>query len=214
MTLQEAIEMILKQKNAPEVQELAKNFNPLAGLTKDNVGEFIEKNEILKSHRDSFTTKSIETWKANNLQKLIDEGVVKANPEETPEQKQIRELKEAFNNSEAARKRETTRNIVIKTLTEKNLPVELADYLIGENEETTNANITAFEAAILADRKVISEGILKTNGRAPGSGKPNPNPSNPWKKESYNLTEQMKIMKNNPDLAKTLANEAGVELNT
>ena len=36
---------------------------------------------------------------------------------------------------------------------------------------------------------------------------------NPWKKETRNLTEQASILRSNPELAKKLAAEAGVEIN-
>lgn len=36
--------------------------------------------------------------------------------------------------------------------------------------------------------------------------------ANPWKKESFNLTRQGEIFRNNPDLARKLAGEAGVKL--
>lgn len=52
----------------------------------------------------------------------------------------------------------------------------------------------------------------------PLSGKPPANNGssnlgiNPWKKESFNLTEQGKIFKENPEMAKSLMSQAGVNL--
>lgn len=52
----------------------------------------------------------------------------------------------------------------------------------------------------------------KFSGIQPADGtKPSPG-YNPWKKESFNLTDQGKIYKENPDLAKQLMSQAGVNI--
>jgi len=165
--LTKALETISANLEAPEVKEFTSKFNPLAGVTKDNVGEFVEKNDIFKSYRDSFHTKGLETWKANNLKKLVDEEIAKVNPQETPEQKKIRELEQRLNEEAAARKKETLKNQAIKKLTEKGLPADLTDYLIGQDEEATDQALSTYEKALENFKKSVTEGILKTKGRAP-----------------------------------------------
>lgn len=172
--LTKALETISANLEAPEVKEFTSKFNPLAGVTKDNVGEFVEKNDIFKSYRDSFYTKGLETWKANNLKKLVDEEIAKVNPQETPEQKKIRELEQRLNEEAAARKKETLKNQAIKKLTEKGLPVDLADYLIGQDEETTDQALTTYEKALENFKKSVTEGILKTKGRVPAQTETEP----------------------------------------
>ena len=172
--LTKALETISANLEAPEVKEFTSKFNPLATVTKDNVGEFIEKNDIFKSYRDSFYTKGLETWKANNLKKLVDEEIAKVNPQETPEQKKIRELEQRLNEEAAARKKETLKNQAIKKLTEKGLPVDLADYLIGQDEETTDQALTTYEKALENFKKSVTEGILKTKGRVPAQTETEP----------------------------------------
>jgi len=174
MELKEALELIKTNIEAPEVKEFTSKFNPLASLTKDNVGEFVEKNDLLKSYRDSFHTKGLETWKANNLKKLVDEEIAKVNPQETLEQKKIRELEQRLNEEAAARKKETLKNQAIKKLTEKGLPVDLTDYLIGQDEETTDQALTTYENALENFKKSVTEGILKTKGRAPAQTETEP----------------------------------------
>jgi len=172
--LTKALETISANLEAPEVKKFISKFNPLAGVTKDNVGEFIEKNDIFKSYRDSFHTKGLETWKANNLKKLVDEEIAKVNPQETPEQKKIRELEQRLNEEAAARKKETLKNQAIKKLTEKGLPVDLTDYLIGQDEETTDQALTTYEKALENFKKSVTEGILKTKGRVPAQTETEP----------------------------------------
>lgn len=174
MELKEALELIGKNLEAPEVKEFTTKFNPLATVTKDNVGEFVEKNDVLKSYRDSFHTKGLETWKANNLKKLVDEEIAKANPQETPEQKKIRELEKRLNEEAAARKKESLKNLAIKKLTEKKLPVDIVDNLIGSDEESTEKTLAAYEQALESYKKALTEQLLKNNGRDPINPDPAP----------------------------------------
>jgi hypothetical protein len=68
-------------------------------------------------------------------------------------------------------------------------------------------------ADLLNDYIQTDEGknyVLETNngGGATGSSKVKPPVSNPWAKETLNLTEQMKITKENPTLANSLKEQA------
>lgn len=53
----------------------------------------------------------------------------------------------------------------------------------------------------------------KSNGYNPAGGSGSGDIVNPWKKESFNMTEQGRILKNDPVQAKQLASAAGVTLN-
>lgn len=172
--LTKALETISANLEAPEVKEFTSKFNPLATVTKDNVGEFIEKNDIFKSYRDSFYTKGLETWKANNLKKLVDEEIAKVNPQETSEQKKIRELEQRLNEEAAARKKESLKNLAIKKLSEKKLPVDIVDNLIGSDEESTEKTLAAYEQVLESYKKALTEQLLKNNGREPANPEPAP----------------------------------------
>lgn len=211
MELKEALELIKANIEAPEVKEFISKFNPLVTLTKDNVGEFVEKNELLKSYRDSFYSKGLETWKANNLKKLVDEEIIKINPPENPEAKKIRELEERLNEAEKKARKEALRTFALSKLSEKKLPTDLIDHLIGDDEQTTATILNTFEKALENYKKNVVDDVLKEHGREPKESHPDLHTHNPWKKENWNLTEQMKITRTNTELAKTLAKEAGVK---
>jgi hypothetical protein len=94
-----------------EAQELMKGINPLDGLdSKDKALELIEKNQMLKAALDSETSKRIERhdekFKSEKLPELIkqreEELRKELQPEETPEQKRIRELEEKLNQKDQA----------------------------------------------------------------------------------------------------------------
>lgn len=134
--------------------EEVKNY--IGGLvTADRVNSFLETEEgkkLIQPKIDSHFTKGLETWKTNNLEKLINEEVTKRNPAETPEQKQIRELTERLNKKEAEEKKQTLMNKGLLKADEKKLPKELVSFFLGEDEDTTYKNLdslaTVFNAHI------------------------------------------------------------------
>lgn len=72
-----------------------------------------------------------------------------------------------------------------------------------------------FEEAIetLIEKYPGKDSILKTNFGGPGGNRSSNNGNgkvNPFAKETFNLTEQMKLTRENPEMAKALKNEAGI----
>lgn len=149
--------------------------NYIKGLvTPDRVNSFLDTEEgkkLIQPKVDSHFSKGLETWKTNNLSKLIEEEVVKRNPAETPEQKQIRELTERLNKKEAEEKRQSLMNKGLLKADEKKLPKELVSFFLGEDEDSTSANLTKLEEIF---NKHISETVeqrLKGGYKPPTNGK-------------------------------------------
>ncbi|WP_338627511.1 DUF4355 domain-containing protein [Clostridium baratii] len=102
--------------------------------------------EDLKSLIDSERDKGIEGFKKGGMQKLIEAEVLKrTNTEETPEQKKIRELTERLDKSDKEKARAEMVAKYKDTLVEKKIPSKLIDFVLGEDEDSTNANIELFE---------------------------------------------------------------------
>ena len=77
-------------------EELAKKVTSSL-LTPEVITGYLESDEgkkLIQPKMDSYFSKGLDTWKNNNLQKLIDDEVAKRNPAETPEQKAIRDLQQ------------------------------------------------------------------------------------------------------------------------
>ncbi|MGP7815553.1 DUF4355 domain-containing protein [Niallia sp. 01092] len=165
MDLKEVREFLMGQKDTDNVKAL---LGELYTPTVDGVKGFLEDNEdgkkLLQSLSDSRVTQGIETFKKNNLEKLIEDEMAKRNMSETPEQKQIRELKELI----AARDKEAlTKELkaeALTTLSEKKLPVFLVDQLLGNDSESTKQNLTKFEEQWNAQIQTVKDEILKNNG--------------------------------------------------
>ena len=154
--------------------EEVKNY--LQGLTKvtaDGVTTFLESDEgkkLLQPKLDSYFTKGLDTWKNNNLQKLIDEEVSKKLPSETPEQKQLKELQQKIVEIEQEKTRETLKNKALSIASEKKLPTSLIDFLIGQDEETTTSNLSKLEEVWNSQLQVLVDEKLKSSGTTPKDG--------------------------------------------
>jgi len=206
MTIQEAIELILKSKDAPEVQELAKQFNPLANITKDNAGELVEKHDALKSYRDAFFSKSLESWKEKNLSKIVEEEIAKKNPPETPEAKKLAELTKKVQELETGKMRESLRAKVLQEASKKGLPTDFVDYLVGPDEPTTLNNLNTFSEAWTKAAQSKVEEKLKETGLKPHPSDPLPKDGPLTREQVAKMTPEQinEIWKTNPDRFKNL----------
>lgn len=147
MLKNELLELIKELDNDKEVDEIilsqgfAKPINDINGFN-----ELLASNKEIQSLVDGKVTQGIDSFKKKGMQKLIEAEVLKrTGNNETEEQKAIRELKEKLENME---KEKTKAQMISKykdTLTEKKIPTKLIDFVLGEDDETTNANITLFE---------------------------------------------------------------------
>lgn len=101
---------------------------------------------------------------------MIDEAVTKANPQETQEQKKIRELEERLNQKEKAETRQALLNKSLVIADEKKLPKDLLEYFLGENEETTTKNIEKLETVFNKHVETVVNERLKGDYKPPKSG--------------------------------------------
>lgn len=156
-------------------EDVKKYLGELSTPTVEGVKGFLDTEEgkkLLQPRLDSHFNKSLETWKANNLEKLIEEEVKKRNPEETPEQKEVRKLREEIEKERKARTREALVNKALKVAKEKNLPDSIIDFFIADDEEGTNANLSKLEEAYTKAVQAAVDAKFKEHGRIidPGQG--------------------------------------------
>lgn len=143
-------------------------------LTADRVSQFLtteDGKKFLQPTLDKYHSKGLETWKTNNLQKLIDEEIKKKFPDEDPAALEIKKLKADF---EAMKREAAKKDLLIKaskTATEKGLPIEMINYLIGEDEETTSSNLETFEKVFNAKLAAGIEAKLKQDTHIPPNDK-------------------------------------------
>ena len=165
----------------------------------------------LQAATDVELRKAIETWKSNNVEKLVQEKYDELHPAEDPREKQIRDLTARLDAQEKQSLRKDLRLKTLSALTEKGVPTDLTDYIIGDDETSTDANIETI-TRLWGDK--LSESVeAEVQKRLKGLSSKSPSKhedanENPWSKSTFNLTKQGKILTENPELAKKLQAEA------
>lgn len=143
-------------------------LNELKKPTAEAINVYLDSQEgakLLQPRLDSYFSKGLQTWKDNNLNKLIDEEVAKRNPGETPEQKEIRELKAQIENDRNEREKEKLTNIAMKKANELGLPLDLVNHFIGADENTTISNLEDFNKLYQESIQTQVAAKFKQNGR-------------------------------------------------
>ena len=155
------IDDILKGTDLYKSSLTLDNFKSLIG-TDNDITSFVD------SVKDTHLSKGIETWKANNLNKMIDAEVLKrTGKNETPEQKEIRELKDRLDKADKTAQKA---NMIAKykdTLAEKKLNPKLMDFLINDDEEVLKANIDIIANIISENAKVLRDDALNSGNYVP-----------------------------------------------
>lgn len=194
-------------------QDLAKKVTSSV-LTPDNITGYLDSEEgkkLLQPKLDSYFSKGLDTWKNNNLQKLIDEEVSKRNPAETPEQKAIRELQQQMAQATAEKVRAEQIALGQSIASEKGLPTSLVPYFIGDNESDTRNKLNFLELEYKSTLEKQVEERLKGTNSAPkvninGGQAGNADASKvDFMKMSYK--ERVELYNQNPQLYMQLANQ-------
>jgi hypothetical protein len=168
MDINEVRQFIESNKGNQDVQSFIRGFYSTDGVTAFLDSE--DGKKILQPRLDQHFSKSLDTWKQNNLSKIIEDEISKKYPAETEEQKRLKKLETELMEERSARVRADLRNKTVTVLNEKKLPLELLDFVTGENEEVTNKRVEALEKVFKKTVDSLAEERFKNGGRAPGQG--------------------------------------------
>lgn len=172
---------------------------------------------------DKLIKKAVDraTNKLGNENKTLREKLerlkkTKLTAEEIAEEER-REKEKALDEREAAVKAAENRMFALKQIKKSGLDsgdetaIQIVDLVMGEDEDIISENVTALKK--LVDSLVAAEvdKAFKSTGRKPGKGQSGGTQNNPFSKDSYNLTEQMRLLQENPELAEQLKAEAGIQ---
>jgi hypothetical protein len=208
MNWEEVKKFIEDNQNNQEVHNYLRGLY----LTPESVASFLDTPEgkkLLQPRLDQHFTKGLETWKEKTLPSLLEEEIKKKFPAETEEQKRLRKLEEELEKERQTRIRAELMNKATTFATQKGLPVELVSYFVGQDEDSTVNNLTALETIWQQNLEKAVEAKFKESGRSPNQGGGGGSGQiNPWKKETFNLTEQGRLLRDNPELARQLMAQA------
>lgn len=82
--------------------------------------------------------------------------------------------------------------------------LELIDFVMADDTSEIDSKIKAFDKLVKKFVKTEVDKTFKQYGRTPQTGSKGGNTNNPYMKNTFNLSEQMKLESENPELAKQL----------
>ena len=128
-------------------------------------------------------------------------------------QKANKEQKDAFDNQTKALRLDTAIKLAIAdSAQDADIVSGLIDknkLILGEDGKVTG--LTEQVEALKKDKAFLLKGTAPLPNYQPNGGG-NPPVANPFKKESFNLTEQGRLLRSNPEQARAMAAEAGVTI--
>lgn len=140
--------------------------------------------------------------------------------EQELQEEELREKQEELAERERQVKEYESRMYALKAIKKAGLDkggeiaMELAEFIMtsADDEEGIDARVQTFKKLFDAAVKEEVDALFKSNGRKPDKGgKGGSSKHNPYAKETFNLTEQMKLETSDPQLAETLKREAGLK---
>lgn len=138
---------VIKALKEFEGSEEYNNF--ISGLINDErVNAYLDTDngkKLMQPRLDRYSNKSLESWKANNLQGLVDAKVKELYPDADPKDIEIQKLKQELAEQKASALRQTLTNKALTVANEKGLPADLVGYFIGADEDSTMENLSNFE---------------------------------------------------------------------
>lgn len=147
-------------------------------ITLDGVKKYLEENEEGKTYLQSTTDKrvtdgvntAIENFKKEKVPGLIDDEIKKRYPDKDPKDKAIEDMKAEMEKMKAENLKKDLTNKALKVMTEKKLPADLVNFMVGADESTTKQNIDAFSNVFSKHDEALKAEILKGNAYIPPSG--------------------------------------------
>lgn len=155
------------------------------------------------SSRDKAVTKFQK--EAEEKQRLLDEEQAKHMTEQQLAEKKAEDL---LKKASEAERRVLEADITLastKALTEAKIPLEFSQFVKGDSVETTLENISSLKVLLAKMKDNIKAELIAGSSMTPANAENGtPTGKNPFSKESWNLTEQMRLEKEDPKKAEQL----------
>jgi len=113
---------------------------------------------FLDSAKDTHFNSALDTWKSNNLDKIVQAEMLKKNPNKTPEQLQIEDLTRKFEEEQQQRKISEQKSKLKDELRDQEVDPRIIDLLISNDETVTKANIDLY---LDANTKTVNKKVQK-----------------------------------------------------
>lgn len=146
------------------------------GATLDNFKEKIKSDKdfksFIESENDKYHNKALKTWKENNLEKELEPFIKEKYPEliTDPTQKKLLELEKQLADEKAANARKDLLTEAVKYANEKGIKLSAVDKFLGEDLDSTKANLDALAEDWSKGIESVVEQKMKSNSYIPGMG--------------------------------------------
>ena len=107
-----------------------------------------EGRQVLNPMFDKKVSTAIETWKSNNIEKVVNEELVKRGYIKTEEQKKMIELEQQIANIQKEKDLAEKKTVALAELNANGLNAALADFISCETEETIRAGVSTFKTIL------------------------------------------------------------------
>lgn len=168
MNIEEVKNFINDNKESEEVKTYLQDLNKVnvEGIEK-YVTEDEEGKKWFDSVKDKHFNKALETWKSNNLTKLIDDEVKKKFPSKDEKDIEVDNLKVEIEKMKQEKLHEVLTSKAVKIASDKNLPLSLVDFFIAQDDESTVNNLKVLEESFNKEVQKAVEKRLKNEGYNP-----------------------------------------------
>lgn len=168
MNIEEVKNFINDNKESEELKTYLQDLNKVnvEGIEK-YVTEDEEGKKWFDSIKDKHFNKELDTWKSNNLTKLIDDEVKKKFPSKDEKDIEVDNLKVEIEKMKQEKLHEVLTSKAVKIASDKNLPLSLVDFFIAQDEDATVNNLKVLEESFNKEVQKAVEKRLKNEGYNP-----------------------------------------------
>lgn len=145
-----------------------------SGITLDAFKEKMKTDKDFKafteSENDKYHTKALKTWKENNLEKELEPFMLAKYPDlvTDPIKKELMEMKKELEKERASNTRKDLLSEAMKYAAEKKLPAGFIDKFLGEDLDTTKANLDVLAIDWAKGLETSMNERLKSSSYVPG----------------------------------------------
>lgn len=162
MNIEDIKKFIDENKEDEQVQQFIEGLQVKDTIDVQRIEKLTQDDDEIRawfdSQRDKHSSKALETWKQNHLDKLVDEKMKELNPDKSPEQIELERIKQELDDMKNQKLKEELKNKALTVATEKSIPTNLVDFFLGQDEESTTQNLATFEEAM---QSYVNEQVKK-----------------------------------------------------
>lgn len=177
MTFEEVKAWMAENEKDPKVQELLAVMAPKPQMTPDSVREYLDTQEgqkVVQPFVDRKLDQAIQTYKGNHFQQEVKAQVaaelLKLNPQETPEQRRLREVEEKLSQSEKDRARDHLKRQMVEEASKIGVDAFFIDDYLPASLDEGKLFLSKVKQYVEAREAKKANEILTSGGFKPGAG--------------------------------------------